>query len=120
MKKKWSQSNTAKHKNLRLLYSIVYRFAGRNLVLSGDGRCDSPGSSAKFCTYTLMEEETGTILHMEHINKTEVFNKSPNMEREALRRSLEYISCTNLKIVELTTDASTSIISMMGECSLKY
>ena len=67
-----------------------------------------------------MEEETGIILHMGHINKTEVFNKSPNMEREALRRSLEYMSCTNLKIVELTTDTSTSITLMMSECSLEH
>ena len=36
------------------------------------------------------------------------------MERLALRKSLDFL-LPNLRIVELTTDASTSIISMMGE-----
>ena len=36
------------------------------------------------------------------------------MEREALRRSLGYLA-TKVKITELVTDASTSIIAMMGK-----
>ena len=36
-----------------------------SVLVGGDGRCDSPGSSAKYCTYTLMESETKLILHSE-------------------------------------------------------
>ena len=37
----------------------VLEFArDRNLKLSGDGRCDSPWYSAKYCTYSLMDLAT--------------------------------------------------------------
>ena len=32
------------------------------LNLSGDGRCDSPGYCAKYCTYSLMDNSSGLIL----------------------------------------------------------
>lgn len=35
---------------------------GRELILGGDGRCDSPGHSAKYGTYTLMDAEQNKIL----------------------------------------------------------
>ena len=82
--------------------------------MSGDGRCDSPGSSAKYCTYSFMEPETGIILHAETVDKREVQYKSPVMECEGLRRGICYLTSANLKIKEITTDASTSIIGMLG------
>ena len=35
------------------------------LVLAGDGRCDSPGYSAKFGSYTLLEQQTNRVLDFE-------------------------------------------------------
>ena len=32
------------------------------LVLAGDGRCDSPGYSAKFGSYTLMEQQVNRVV----------------------------------------------------------
>ena len=60
-------------------------------MVSGDGRCDSPGKCAKFCTYTLMETTQNTIIHCETIDKREVQNKSPSMEREGISWSLDYL-----------------------------
>ena len=34
-----------------------------SLLVGGDGRCDSPGSSSKYCTYTLMDSATKQIVH---------------------------------------------------------
>ena len=34
----------------------------KELVLSGDGRCDSQGYSAKYCTYSFMEVHHNVIL----------------------------------------------------------
>jgi len=42
------------------------------VTLIGDGRCDSPGHSAKYCTYTFMEPESGKIVDSEVISVTEV------------------------------------------------
>ena len=37
----------------------------KHLILGGDGRCDSPGFSAKYGTYTLMELQHNVILYIE-------------------------------------------------------
>lgn len=47
------------------------------------------------------------------VYKREVGGKSPNMEKEALKRAIEKLKLlVNLK--EVVTDASSSIIKMMG------
>ena len=51
---------------------VLSQHQGKDLVLCGDGRCDSPGSSAKFCTYILMETETNKIIHCITVAKSEV------------------------------------------------
>lgn len=80
----------------------------KELILSGDGRCDSPGKSAKFCTYSLMDLESGLILHTETVDKREVALQSPNMEREGFIRSMRYL-LPLVKCKEVITDASSSI-----------
>ena len=84
-----------------------------NVVVSGDGRCNSQGKCAKFCTYTLMETNTNVILHSETMDKREVHNKSPNMEREVTNRGLAHLK-GKVNIVEITTDPSTSVTKMLG------
>ena len=42
------------------------------MVLIGDGRCDSPGHSAKYCTYTLMDSDSGKIVDTTVVAVTEV------------------------------------------------
>ena len=100
------------------------------VLMGGDGRCDSPGSSAKYCTYTLMESSRNMVVHLETVARDtvhlyflsilvykqtiQVAYQSPNMEREALRRSLKYLE-DKVNITELVTDASSSIIAMMGK-----
>ena len=48
---------------------LLAKHEDKNLVLAGDGRCDSPGSSAKFCTYSIMEIDSSAILHAETVDK---------------------------------------------------
>lgn len=45
---------------------------GKAIDLAGDGRCDSPGFSAKYCTYTFHEATTKKIIHMEQVQVGEV------------------------------------------------
>ena len=59
---------------------LLQTYKNCHLVLAGDGRCDSPGNSAKFCTYSLMDTATNKIVLAETIDKREVHLQSPNME----------------------------------------
>ena len=51
---------------------ILSEHGGRDLVVFGDGRCDSPGSSAALCTYTIMDNDSGAILSTLTVTKSEV------------------------------------------------
>ena len=93
---------------LILQAELLTKYKNKNLVLVGDGRCDSPGSSAKFCTYSAMEIESGKILQAETVDKREVDLQSPNMERKAFKRSMEFL-LSHIKCTEIITDASSSI-----------
>ena len=86
----------------------------QKVKLAGDGRCDSPGSSAKFCTYTLMDIDTDKILHTITVDKREVALQSPNMEREAMKRALDFIAGCDITVEELVTDASSSVRKILG------
>ena len=85
----------------------------KDVILAGDGRCESLGKSVKFCTYSMMEIYSGVILHAETVDKREVGLQSPNMEKEAFTRSLNFL-LPRIKCTEIITDASTSICTEIG------
>ena len=96
---------------------LLQTYKDCHLVLAGDGRCDSPGSSAKLCTYSLMDTATNKILHAETIDKREVNLRSPNMEREGLLRALRFLMAKlhdSVIVDEVITDASTSVRTVLG------
>ena len=84
------------------------------MLLAGDGRCDSPRSSAKYCTYTLLDIDSSTIVHMETVDKREVSLYSPNMEREAVSRAIKHLHENDITINEIVTDASSAVRKMLG------
>ena len=59
------------------------------MLLRGDGCCDLSGKTVKCCTYSLMDSENDKVLT---VDKREVSLKSPNMEREAFKRSMQYLT----------------------------
>ena len=81
----------------------------KELCLIGDGRNDSPGFSARFCVYVLMEQFTSVLMDLEVLDKRETRGISPNMEREGLKRLLLRLM-DKISISEIATDASSSII----------
>ena len=91
--------------------------ANKNLVLCGDGRNDSPGHSAQYCLYTLMDTETKKIADIQVVDKRETGLKSAAMEKLGLQRGLQrglHALAGTVNICELATDASTSIMAMLG------
>ena len=85
-----------------------------NLVLCGDARMDSPGFSAKYCAYILMDHYLSIITDLEVVDKREAGGTSTVMEKMALKRLLER-TIENLKLMELVTDASSSIIKLVRD-----
>ena len=57
--------------------------------------------------------ESGKILHAKTVDKREVDLQSPNMERKAFKRSVEFL-LSNIKCTEIITDASSSIRKDLG------
>ena len=70
---------------------MIEQHSGVDVVVAGDGGCDSPGNCVKFCTYTIMETSANIIIHSVTVDKREVQNRSPNMEREGAPRALRYL-----------------------------
>ena len=78
----------------------------------GDGRCDSPGFSAKYGTYTIMSSDTNEILDF-HVVHVTVAGNSSRMEKKGLEILLDKLANRNLKISTLTTDRHVQIRSFL-------
>ncbi|XP_065662494.1 uncharacterized protein LOC136085098 [Hydra vulgaris] len=90
-------------------YKIIKMLRTRKVVsFVGDGRCDSPGHYVKYCTYTLMELESGYVIDSVVISVTEVKN-SNCMEKEGFIRVLETLKKAGVKIDFIATDCHTQI-----------
>ena len=96
---------------------LVTEFSGQDVVVGGDGQCDSPGFNAKNICYFMMQATSNHILDIEVLDKRHVGLISTNMEKEAAQRSLDRQK-QELKIVEFVTDASTSVIALLDTVSL--
>ncbi|XP_078604037.1 uncharacterized protein LOC144877851 [Branchiostoma floridae x Branchiostoma japonicum] len=80
----------------------------QQVTLLGDGRCDSPGHCAKYCSYTLMEEKTQFILDFQLAQVTET-GTSQAMERHAFEKSLEFVRDNGIDVECIVTDRHRGI-----------
>ena len=93
---------------------LLKEFSGKDVVIGGDGQCDSPGFNAKNLCYFMVEVNSNCILDVEILDKRHVGLISTNMEKEAVQRSLDRLT-EEINVVELVTDASTSAKALLGE-----
>lgn len=82
------------------------------VALSGDARSDSPGHCSTFCTYSFCDEQSGRILHTTTVMVQESAGKSPNMERIAFIRGLDFL-LSKIELNKLVTDAHPQIAATM-------
>ncbi|VDI19522.1 Hypothetical predicted protein, partial [Mytilus galloprovincialis] len=80
----------------------------RYVTLGGDGRADTPGHSAKFGSYTMLDLDEGVFVDIQLLQRNEV-KSSCDMEKEELQRSLEFCKDHNIKIKTLVTDRHVQI-----------
>ena len=84
------------------------------VTVAGDGRNNSPGHTARYCIYTLMEETTKMVVDIEVIDKRETGGKLVAMEKLAMSRLLQRLKGV-LTISHVVVDASTSIKALVRD-----
>ncbi|XP_067284722.1 uncharacterized protein [Pseudorasbora parva] len=83
-------------------------------AIAGDMRADSPGHSAKFGSYTLMDVETNSIVDLQLIQSNEVGGGS-QMEKEGLKRCLDKLDSCGLAVEYMVTDRRPQIRKYLRE-----
>ena len=80
----------------------------------GDGRFDSPGFSAKYCTYSIMDARSGLVtgFSLMHVGQS---TSSVAMEKDGCRESLQLILDHDVSIKALGTDRNAQITKLMRE-----
>ncbi|XP_048114993.1 uncharacterized protein LOC125304619 [Alosa alosa] len=90
---------------------------GGVVAVGGDMRADSPGHSAKFGSYTLMNLESNTIMDIQLVQSNEV-GGSYHMEKEGLKRCLDHLESNGLKVDYIVTDRHPQIQKFLRERSV--
>ena len=85
---------------------------GKGINILGDGRCDSPGYSAKYGTYTLMDSCSGHILDF-HISNSKMAGNSQKMELDGLKSVLIRLEELGMSFISLTTDRHKQVRKYM-------
>ena len=107
------------------LFPVIYRVyteqknmmmdqlrSAANLVLCGDGQFDSPGYSAKYCTYSIMNSDTNKIVDFCVIQKGQFQGE---LEKQACEQLLNIlVKEEKLTIESFVTDRHTAIGAMMN------
>ncbi|XP_028408273.1 uncharacterized protein LOC114530875 [Dendronephthya gigantea] len=85
-----------------------------SLVISGDGRHDSMGHSAKYGAYTIFCCTSAEIIDFSLIQRNEV-GSSPAMEFEGFQRCLNFLLAEGLDISTFVSDRHQTIAKHMRE-----
>ncbi|KAI8502456.1 hypothetical protein Bbelb_200440 [Branchiostoma belcheri] len=72
-----------------------------------DGRMDSPGHSAQYCTYTVLDEKTRAIVAVEVVDKRQTDRKSSIMEKRGFEKAMDKLLEARVPIEEMLTKGNT-------------
>ena len=108
------------------------RAVGAPLTIGGDGRADSPGHSAKYGSYGIIDLTTNKVFDMQLVQVILIINyahsvieilsvqsnevKSSNhIEKEGVIRALDFLSANSLEVGTLITDRHSQISKFVGK-----
>ncbi|XP_041958231.1 uncharacterized protein LOC121716101 [Alosa sapidissima] len=91
----------------------------RKVKIGGDMRADSPGHSAKYGSYSLMNLETNSIIDIQLVQSNEV-GGSHNMEKEGLKRSLQLLESKGVAVDYIVTDRHPQIQKYLCEQKITH
>ena len=83
-------------------------------MLSGDGRCDSPGHNAKYFMYSFLDQSSNKIAGLMVTQCTKVGN-SNRIEKYAFERLVGEMQNNEIKISQITSDRHVQIKKCMRE-----
>jgi len=86
---------------------------GKPLRVCGDGRMDSPGFSAKYCAYSLMNMATDKIIAFSVVDVTKAAGSSTNMEVLAFERCLQELHDNDFTVDVVATDRHVQVRSLL-------
>ena len=86
----------------------------KEIVLGGDCRCDSPGHSAKYGSYSFMELNSNKVIDIQLVQVNEVKN-SAGMEIEGFKRGLHFLKDKGLSIKRIVTDRHVQVKKYLRE-----
>ncbi|XP_062610016.1 uncharacterized protein LOC134271813 [Saccostrea cucullata] len=89
------------------LLQAIRHGPSQDVVVGGDARCDSPGYSAKYGTYTIMDLERNKILDFQLVQSNEVKGSS-HMELAGLKRAMGFLK-DHVNITTLVTDRHSMV-----------
>ncbi|KAL7377214.1 hypothetical protein ABVT39_024048 [Epinephelus coioides] len=100
--------------------AIIDRLRAKDSVVAlADGRMDSPGHTAQYCTYTTMENESKDIISVVTVDKRQTNRNSVIMEKHAFIQMFDSL-LENLNITEIVTDAHMQIAALMDPKKGRY
>ncbi|XP_055999261.1 uncharacterized protein LOC125649364 [Ostrea edulis] len=91
----------------------VESLQGQEIIALGDGRNDSPGHSAQYCTYSIMDNSSKKIISIITMDKRETGKKSTNMEKGCFLKAMEDLRDNGVVVAEVVTDAHLQIGAVM-------
>ncbi|XP_012732234.2 uncharacterized protein LOC105936117 [Fundulus heteroclitus] len=92
---------------------MLQRLSMENAIVGGM-RADSPGHSAKFCSYTMMDLKTNTVIDIQLVQSSEVGGTS-NMEKEGLKRGLVFLKERGVNVDCIVTDRHPQVQKFLRE-----
>ena len=84
------------------------------VTLAGDGRCDSPGHSAKYGTYTMLDVASDQVVDFKVVSVCEVKNSNA-MEKKGFIDALNFIEEAGVHVAGVSTDSHPQIKKYMRE-----
>lgn len=87
---------------------------GEAVTLGGGMRADSPGRSAKYGSYTMMDLQCNKVIDIQLVQRNEVGN-GVQMQKEGFVRSLNVLEERGVKVHSIVTDRHTGVQKYLRE-----
>ncbi|XP_074469043.1 uncharacterized protein LOC141754103 [Sebastes fasciatus] len=98
---------------------VIRRLQGKDVVVVGAGRNDSPGRNAQCSSYSTMAASTKEIINVVTLDKRQTGRSSVVMEREAFMQTVEKLH-SEIQLVEFCTDTHVQIGALMNPETGRY